>query len=794
MAPRSASKGVAVDGQTYHAGTASVQGFFPERRKSVRRRPATIPRPTRQETLTQLSFTRLISPDKDEYEYEYDDQDGILAVGDSQEEEDSDEELMRPKKKRKSTSTPTLPPTAKRTKRKHKLASTAFENQRTMTQMLPRLPIPIHSDDEEIHAGIELSSQDYKDLSEEEETIKFSRMDDWIATQSQHDGRPVAPQDDLTRVLPPLSIESSEFAIPSSPARPVLASINDPRTPKRVRVLEIPSSQSPAATPISSRLSPSKRRKRVQENSPLRDRLTSIQMVQSSPSKLKLARSPLKESSANTLKTQISPQELAPCEKAVDGQADRTSPQKLAPHKKTADIRSGRRSPQKALANQPAVVQNSFDKDVGHEAANHDAPPDAQTIIDSPTRQRVALFNARYAALSRQSSSISGKRRTGPFERNQIIRSSTGWSSREDEEVATPRTERPQQVETQFPIGDETQDILGAIDLASNAVNVQRQLDNPLSQNQHSEITCHTDEEERVPSSQDDGQEADVSVAAEGKVLQGSEKQALSSQNWEEKPEPKRKEDCCQETFVHEQRVPSFHPKRRVVEDSQDPEASSDLLDEDMWPERSQVAFEDGFLPHYVEGTQWLPPVDSLRDTYYSQDPASEQLLRETQAYAKCMPSSPMFSASSPIDTRLSPQTPSSSRHSRPTNVAKQIQSPTTHPSSTRPTDHSRPSQATTVDETQIHSTLRTQRHLPSSPIRPTQTILVPSSPVPVPPLFSSSHTSKSSGVQTPTTLRYVKMAPLTISQLIPESLRIEGSLAIPPMWTQDFDEEDDEL
>jgi hypothetical protein len=836
MPPRIRTKRLPLEDQTYHSGSVSVQAHFPVRRKTVRRRPGTAARNIRQETLTQLSFTRLRDNNEDE--------DGVRIVGDSQEEEESDEEFRLPQKKRKSVSTPVMVSTAETLRKRRRISSTASENQRTMTQMLPRLPVSIDLEDAETHTGVELSSQDYKDLSEEEETVKFSRMDDWIATQSQHEGRLAANADLPAQIVQCISEEEDEPALPSSsPARPVFSSNNTPTTPKRFRVLEVPSSQSPAATPISSKLSPSKPRRRGLLTSPLKGKHTKYETVRLPPLKLAKERSPLKERPANIQTMEELPQKPEQI-KAIPSKRP-TSPRvaSMASPKVARCNSQGHNKPD------DQEICDPIRSPVDDETLVQDGPQIIQLAVESPTKQRVALFNARYAALTRQGSDQSSRCRTGPFERNQVIRSSTGWSSREDEEVNDVMSTPSQQAETQFPIGDETQAILRAIDLATDAESVcprpeeqngklepdvggngrlspslgnrrakasshhafdVESLDSagtvpPItspstkvrmesqikeerlqsSQYQWEDTIQQRDEEERVPSSQNDGAKEDHSHDTSAQPGEEDEERVPSSQNEDVLQDSNHLGPVLHVNSFHQKRDSSFQTLAKVVEDSQEAGSSLDDLDEDIKPERPHVRFEDRVPEAYAEETQWLPPIDY----YESQDSASAQLLRETQARVL---SDPIFVASSPVAARISPQPSMSSHHSSDLLASQRIP-PLFHNPSTAAFDRGRPSQATTVDYTQPSSTLRTQRHLPSSPIRPTQSLLMPSSPVPVPPEFCSSpSSSKSYCGQTPTTMRYVGMAPLTISQLIPESLRNEGSIAVPPMWTQDYEDDDD--
>jgi hypothetical protein len=902
MAPRSRAKKGAVEDQTYRAGSFSVQGHFPQRRKTVKRKSGNSFEIKRQETLTQLDFTRFLLPEDD----------GMLMVGDSQEEEDSELEMERPRKKRKSVSTPAMISTTKTANRKRKLPSTASINQRTMTQMLPSMPFPDDSEEENVMAAIELSSQDYKDLSEEEETVKFTRMDDWIATQSQHDGRPVVHAEIPNENIHSDSMENSESAIPSSPVESAHAFTNNPKTPKRVRVLEIPSSQSPAATPISSKLSTVKRKRHRLDNSPLREKSSSRQMARVSPIKLGLGRSPLKERSANYQMAREVPQKLGEAKVATQ---ERVFDILEAPEPQNNILDSKSTPLEHPLGNQAKSSLLPGEKE--QEASAQTLPPSDQPPIESPTKQRVAAFNARYAALTREGSHQSARRRTGPFERNQVIRSSTGWSSREDEEINHVVSHPPQPADTQYSIGDETQAILGGIDLALEAspqpderVEESEELAEPIVgsagrspglgspsagtpiidntrghtsgaasipqddghafktrsvtqikeeqfsyfQNPHKGSTDSVDipmgqleeKKDRVSCFQKGGEEGGHLADGHPDTVAETEERVPLSPTEEQMHEHER-ELARRKIDVEEQYISSTQTQSRGIEDSQDPRDSLDQLDEIVIPEVTNiepelpfVRFEDRVPTYHGEETQWLPPRDSPPGSpmaYESQDSVSKQLLSETEAFATRHLSSPMFIASSPVAIQSSPQQnpfnltatttspgqSSSTRHPSDPVASQQPPQTTFQPPQPRTYDRTRPSQATTVDETQASSTLRTQRHLPSSPIRPTQSdsrllgspfrptqrILVPSSPIPIPndrsspfliapsssiPIPPELSSSPSSSVETPRRLRFARMAPVTVSQLIPESLRGEGSLALPPDWTQELDDEDDEL
>jgi len=481
-----------------------------------------------------------------------------------------------------------------------------------------------------------------------------------------------------------------------------------------------------------------------------------------------------------------------------------------------------------------------------------------QLAQESPTKRRVRDFNAQYLQLSKRDSSALSS--VGLVQKKQVIRSSTGWSSREEEEEDVRGYGRSQQMETQFGIGEETQGILGAVDLACEPTVASAQpaaLAQPedpfltkkprnpsrtiIEEGQNTNIEPAPEsraskeaglrqsvdqteinaarrtsglvmeaqiKEQRVPSSQNEEMETTNSLASREATLEETsmdEERVPPSQHENRKTlypltskaaqgESRRKSPCwikkeqaigCsqQAAFLddaqtEDDRVTSSLNDDIAIESSQQRRISSEQRDEDGEHGGRRVDF-DNDLPMYYGETQLPHPSvnpcspSSLAPDFKpgptneeeGQDPASEQLLRETtQAFATRVPSTPI-----PAPPPTSHRTSADSYH-----------------------DQVRPSQATTVDETQASSALRTQRTLYDSPMPAAQTVLVSSSPVPAPPASSSLSSSKDSYPQTPKRLRFGGMTPVTFSQLIPESLR-DDDVPMPPGWTQDEDEDEDD-
>jgi hypothetical protein len=769
--------GIAIEEQIYRSTPALRQTRFSSRRKTIHRKSDApgLPLKNQQSTLTQLDFLRLPLLDSEDEE---------VIVRDSEEETESEveEDFERPRKRRRQS----IPPPSSNTMR-----------QSTMTQAFPRLPLSFDSDDDDV-PGVELSSGDYTELSEREDMVKNSRLDEWVTTQHARrdtEGHPnildFSPPPDFER--PPSSIPEIFSSSPTRPGRDGLAISRSPKTPKRFRVLEVPSSQTPPSTPLSTQQTI---RRFTQKASPLKRKSTNMQVNNVSPTNPLLQRSPLKELSMNIQGSQLSSQKASLQVMFRDsGKIHTSSKQSIVSE-----------SPLKDKTPSAPLIEETPEKLREDNAPITEAAMSPQE--ESPTKRRVREFNARYAALSRQGSGLSSRHGIGPIQRGKVIRSSTGFTSVDDGNVELNRP--PQPVETQFTIGEETQAIMGAIDLACEGViapsrsNILLQVEDedeeiplpprrrsPSLHRQHSS----TAEEDLSAGVIESGTNAEILMESQIKEEQLSMFTGIDARDFgvsnvlgrsgeEESQEPKERLE------EEEERVPSSQNEQDEAHGSR----QSQVFIQDIYIKKEQNSggrtiqesqYDDIDVIH-DEDSQSIHgfPTGSMEEA--SLDPASEQLLRETQAFAWHTSSNPP--------------------------VAVQVLSPPAAPAAQmfpQPPIRSTPTQATTVDETQADASHRTQNHLPGSPFGSTQSprpfpthllrispqrvtrpVLVPSSPVPLPP---GGLCSSQIEAPTPRTMRFLSRKPVTVSQLIPESLRDDGSIPQPPMWTQDEDEEEDD-
>lgn len=259
MIPRTRQQVTAAGAETvYSSGPLLRQKRFPARRRTIRSTaPSTPPTFERQQTLTQIQYIQPVSFSSD-----------LLS-----DEENDEREERRPKKRRRTRS------------------SDEKKQQQTLTQIDYIWPVP-KFEDADAEKGIEPteSLEDVLVTGNAEEPMRaledasgerrdkrpspeLEWNDDEPTLLGDVDEEEPAPSRDTNQVLS----STAKSALESRWDREMMSydtrsKMNDPKTPKKVRVLEIPSSQSPAASPLS---------------------------TQSARSTRHLSRSPLKERSAN---------------------------------------------------------------------------------------------------------------------------------------------------------------------------------------------------------------------------------------------------------------------------------------------------------------------------------------------------------------------------------------------------------------------------------------------------------------------------------------------------------------
>ncbi|KAF2421156.1 hypothetical protein EJ08DRAFT_665285 [Tothia fuscella] len=746
---------------------------------------------------------------------------------DEDESEVEEHEKAKPSKKRKRKST--NPP-----------ASCSLK-QPTYTQAVRTFKVPAGSREEGEETArpvTDSGSRDdfYTDVSDHAHGEKWDGMEEWVETQPKLIEE--VPDSETSIQPPPIEgpPRSTSNAFSSSPARAGPDGMAIPRTPKRFFAREIPSSQTPPYTPLSTQKTP----RRFEEVSPLKRKLMDSQRNRASPRATQAQNSPLKERSTNTILPQALPAKsrvpASPLKKVI------ALPQPV--RDATHEVRRVVISPRLGIP----VVQTHQNSPQGSPTPKAAPPcPVARTDDESPTKKRVREFNARYAALSRQGSGISSRRAEPSIYRGKVIRSSTGFTSLEDSDTATRPPQAP--VETQYgSLGEETQALL----LASGDAIVPVDAENVVEEDEEEmhvgpgrrSPILHREESNGSGSSHPDASAIPTAAVVDWMETQiKEEQQSLYSgvivRDFQPDTMPDELFEGVDENRIEEERIPSsqneldaFSQKpcvnegrsrsMRVIEDSQ---LIDEIIDDDEESQDDPVETytndeEEESREIHSNKTPLDHPASSEVVEDESQDPASRQLLHETQLAL--------------TTTRVSSSPPTAE-------IARVVKPalPTTRksiPMFPKPATQrlSNPTQATTMDETQLTTTSihhnhhqHTQLNLPSSPVLPTQSthlpfsphntteslqrslrsspqgtpkkgnafsILVPSSPVPLPPAMTSDINSSSPPeMVTPNTKRYLKRAPVTISQLLPDSLEEMESFPCPPGWMQDEDDVDDD-
>jgi hypothetical protein len=643
MAPRSSTRRPTTD-QTYTSTPALAQKRFPHRRRTVKtHEPARRLLEKRQSTLTQIDFARLS---------------GREYIEDSEEDEFNEEE---PPRKRRKTLGQLNGDEGNKVKRKNALTQTLTQMDFVRSRRVEDSEEEgLLSDDEELepHPGtndLDLQNDIMTQLEFVVNTEPKDRLRDHDAKSREN------PRNKQSRVMPP----------PKNPS-----------TPKRIRVLAVPSSQTPPTTPLSTQQSP-KHPRSGKDRSPLQERSTNVPMSK------ELVEDNLEQMKQN-------PWTLEP-----------TSPSK-------------------------------------------DADP-----MESPTKLRAREFRARIDELRNGGFLQQTKRKTGPFERNQVIRSSTHVSSESDEAENEVTKTRPQTGETQFAIGEETQAILGDIDFMCESERVKQK-----ESDQDQNTSDHGDENEN------DDQDQDL-VFDIGEPQEPLEEQSLNILD----PQHIHPHEASPELPLNseeEERVPSSQ--------NETPRGTR-RIPHQLTTEGRRVTFSDQVMLPIPRSPTLKASQEEYLDTQDSIDPVSVQLLYESQAYAALAASSPIgeppVSTSSPV--------PASSRQSR---------TPTSQRNATR---------TPTREETQAPSNGRTESLSTTSGTYPESARDAEQSPAHVPSSPQRQPEIRSSPT-TPGIFRFLR-GPITVSQLIPDSLRsgLEDSIGLPPRWLQensaeDEDEDDDEL
>ncbi|RDI86011.1 putative ubiquitin fusion degradation protein [Venturia inaequalis] len=750
MAPRTRPKKPTAD-QTFTSKPALKQKRLPARRRTVTHKST---RPTlekRQSTLTQIAdFGRLPS---------LDDIDGLS-------DEDGFEEERRPRKRRRFSKARSEP-----------------RRDRTLTQMdfvkTPKRTMPVEDSEEE---GT-LSNSDEEEIADEEGTVDEEGVVDeegivnedlHLTPQSETKGlnlrRPPRPPRrileiaDSTESLETMgSIAARERTTIEEPSRDQVTTVTThgdtgtntramlpptiPQTPKRVRLLGIPSSQTPPTTPLSSQKSP-RCPGSGKDRSPLQARSTNIPIMKDL----------VEEVAEPTLEL-----------------PDPKSP--FAPE------------------SVPAMRETQ--------------------PIDSPTKRRAINFRAKMDALRKDGALQQNRRKTRTFERGQIIRSSTSVSLVSETGEDETRIMRSKTGETQFSIGEETQAILGGIDLSSSEVAQE-----VVHEKEVVEVEADEDEINHEAETEDQGHASGEPIEEDEEqntIFEiGEPQEPLEDEN-EELPDrtDELEDDARPPKYIHP-REPSpelsydnCEEEERVPSSQNETPRGTRRIDYETTDQSRHVTFSDQLdtltLPIPKSPTSTAPPEEDI-DTQESVDAASAQLIYESQGYAALAASSPIEAEPMPIPT----SSPVATRHSS----QPQFRTPRV------PRKHNQV-QFAEDDETQAPSTGRTEsisttsgtfpksalkggrrksqipssqvQHIPSSPLpqgetRSPQPYRIPSSP------SSQQQQRFRAEPTTPGIFRFLR-GPVTASQLIPDSLRsdVDDGIGLPPRWTQDEEEDDDD-
>lgn len=687
MAPRTRAKKPVAE-QIYSAKPALVQKRLPNRRTKVTYKPERRLLEKRQSTLTQIDFGKLSSREQ---------------IDDS-DEDDFDEEEAPRKRARFSNRTP------------QSAMTQTLTQMQFVTSSVRSRPVQdseeegLLSDEEELAPHPGTNDLDLQHTPRKPLEIADS-MESLETTKSQQAGG--NPENGKGSHTVPITNDSSSRADGRAMLPPIL-----PQTPKRVRILAVPSSQTPPTTPLSTQQSP-RCPGSANDRSPLQERSTNLLIT--------------KERLEHVQQPVIEPKKSGP----------------VALELKTA-------------------ARDSL-------------------AIESPTKKRARDFRAQMDALRNGGALQQKRRKTGHFERNQVIRSSTNVSLVSEEGENEPRNTRPKTGETQFAIGEETQAILGGIDLSGNVVQEpeDEQEEDEEEEEDHQDQTTNS----HVNGDQDDDPifeigEPQEPLADEHEVprdLTGTpERDGLQSRGiYPRESSPELPFDNYEEE--EEERVPSSQ--------NETPRGTRIIHDETTTTTQGRrVTFSDVadqlMLPVPRSPTSTIPAEVEM-DTQESIDPASAQLLYESQAYAVLAASSPIDAQPTPISSpepapRSNPmyfRTPRLPRIGTQVQSEEETQAPSTgRTESLSMTSGTYPKSALKGGrKSQAKTGSSSQAHIHSSPLRPCQEL------------------PRSSSPRTPSIFRFLK-GPITISQLIPDSLRsdLDDGIGLPPRWTQEEDNDDE--
>lgn len=727
MAPRTRAKKPAAE-QTFKSKPALKQKRLPARRRTVTHKSKRPPLEKRQSTLTQIvDFGRLSSREE---------------LDDISDDDEFDEK--RPPNKRRRTSAKTKSESRK---------------DRTLTQMdfvkTPKRTMPVDDSEEE---G---TLSDEEDLGNEE--LHLTPRPGTKGLNLRRSPRRILEIADSTESLETIgSISAGHRTVNEEESREQVTTTitnNDagienrghamlppvvPQTPKRVRMLVVPSSQTPPTTPLSTQQSP-RCPGSGKDRSPLQERSTNIPIMKD----------------------------------MVEGVSE-----SIVEAAKPAS---------------PFVTE--------FEPAPRETQP-----IDSPTKRRARDFRAQMDALRNGGALQQTRRKARTFERGKIIRSSTNVSLMSEIGENEVSKIRPKNGDTQFAIGEETQSLLGDIDLSGEVA--QEPEEEPM------EAEAEAEDEEIEAEAEVGDQNENISDLVEGDedentIFEIGEPQEPLENEFDELPdrtnEPEDDTPLTQDLNRRES-SPEL-PFDNYEEDDRVPSSKNETprgtrgTDYDTTPQNRHVTFFDQLdtltLPIPGSPRSTAPLYEEI-DTQESRDPASAQLIYESQAaYAELAASSPIeaepmpIPTSSPVATRNSSQlrfhTPRVPRKNTQVQFAEEdeAQAPST----------GRTESLSTTSGTYPKSALKGERQcqtrssqgdpsplgVPSSQTRSSPVQQIPSSPL-------QRDQQPRSEPATPGIFRFLR-GPVTASQLIPDSLRsdIDDEIGLPPRWTQDEDEEEDD-
>jgi hypothetical protein len=395
---------------------------------------------------------------------------------------------------------------------------------------------------------------------------------------------------------------------------------------------------------------------------------------------------------------------------------------------------------------------------------------------ESPTKKRARLFVAQMDALRSGGGLQQNRRRTGPFEPGKIIRSSTSVSLASEESIVEVKKIHSKTDETQFAIGDETQAILGGIDLTCDVLQDSAAVEDGGVEQEQGEPNTSADVDE-------------AAVEDENPIFEiGEPQEPLEDQSVEDSVLT----DGLEATTVYPRQSSSELPMEDYEEEERVPSSQNEtprgtrLIHHEPTTQGRRVTFSSQVMLPIPQSPSSTGPVEEGINTQESIDPASVQLLYESQAYAALAASSPIETEPVPISSPI----PSQNHTFRTPRIPRRTQAPT-------------------EEETQAPSTGRTESLSTTSGTYPKSAMKPRRIHSPLPPQAKSSPTKSAvkevrihspppqvrSSPTTPGLGRFLR-GPITVSQLVPDSLRsdLNDSIGLPPRWAMDDEEEDDEL